>query len=164
MGGWLCLEIMRAAPARVSKLCLLNTTAQSDSDDKRAKRRDMIVRAQQGHFNEIVEEMASFFVYNPHCKESVKKMFLEVGKDAFIRQEEAMINRRECLSILPNIDCPTLIIHAAKDRNFSLEEHEELAAKIPNAKLAVVEDSGHMSPMEMPQAVTALLRYWLSWL
>ena len=31
MGGWLCLEIMRVAPSRVSKLCLLNTTKEMDS-------------------------------------------------------------------------------------------------------------------------------------
>lgn len=163
MGGWVCLEIMRVAPARVIKLCLLNTTARNDSDEKRAKREEMILRAKQGHFYEIAEEMASCFVYNSHLKESVKDMFLCVGAEAFIQQEEAMINRRECLSILPRIACPTLVIHAAQDKIFSLEEHEELATKIPNAKLAVIEDSGHMSPLEMPQAVTALLRYWLSY-
>jgi pimeloyl-ACP methyl ester carboxylesterase len=163
MGGWVCLEIMRVAPARVSKLCLLNTTARSDSDEKRAKREEMILGAKQGRFHEIVEEMASYFVYNPHLKEGVKEMFLSMGAEIFIQQEEAMISRRECLSILPSIGCPTLVIHAAKDKIFSLEEHEELATKIPNAKLAVIEDSGHMSPLEMPQAITTLLHCWLSW-
>lgn len=161
MGGWVCLEIMRRAPSRVAKLCLLNTTARSDSDEKRAKRDKMILRAKQGDFYEVAEELASCFVYNSHLKDDVKKMFLEVGKEAFIKQEEAMKNRKECLSILPKINCPTLVIHAARDKIFSLEEHEELASKIPNAKLAVIEDSGHMSPLEMPQAVTTLLRFWL---
>lgn len=163
MGGWVCLEIMRAAPARVIKLCLLNTTARGDSDEKKAKRKKMILRTKQGRFYEVAEELASCFVYNPHLKESIKEMFLCIGAEVFIQQEEAMISRRESFSILPRIDCPTLVIHAAKDKIFSLEEHEELATKIPNAKLAVVEDSGHMSPLEMPQAITALLRCWLSW-
>lgn len=163
MGGWLCLEIMRRAPLRVSKLCLLNTTARSDSKEKRAKRQEMILRAKEGHFHEIVEELADRLVYNSHVVKDVKKMFLEVGSEVFIHQEEAMINRRESRSILPGIDCPTLVIHAAQDRNFSIEEHKELVAEIPNAKLAVIEDSGHMSPLEMPQVVTALLRYWLTW-
>lgn len=163
MGGWVCLEVMRVAPDRVIKLCLLNTTARNDSDEKRAKREKMILRAKQERFHEITEELVSSFVYNPHLKESVKEMFLSMGAEVFIQQEQAMLGRRECFSILPRIGCPTLVIHASKDKNFSFEEHEELAAKIPNAKLAVIEDSGHMSPLEMPQAVTALLRCWLLW-
>lgn len=35
MGGWLCLELMRKAPFRVQRLCLLNTTARMDSEEKK---------------------------------------------------------------------------------------------------------------------------------
>lgn len=163
MGGWLCLEIMRTAPSRVSKLCLINTTARSDSQEKSAKRREMILRAKEGRFEKITEEIADCFVFQSHVRKDVEKMFLECGKNSFIHQEEAMLIREESLSILQTIACPTLVIHAAQDRVFSLEEHEELVAQIPNAKLAIIEDSGHMSPLEMPQAVTALFRFWLSW-
>ena len=38
---------------------------------------------------------------------------------------------------------------------------EELAAGIPGARLAMVEDCGHYAPVEHPQAVTALMRQWL---
>jgi pimeloyl-ACP methyl ester carboxylesterase len=162
MGGWVSLEIMRVAPHRVSQLCLLNTTARSDSDEKRRKREEMIFRVKQGHFSEVVEEMVSHLVYNPDVKEDVKAMFLEFGGEAFVRQEEAMFRRKECLSILPKIHCPTLIIHGDKDKNFSLEEHQELATQIPKAKLAVIEGAGHMSPLEKPEKVTTLLRSWLS--
>lgn len=74
-----------------------------------------------------------------------------------------MLQRTECLSILPKIMCPTLVIHGVQDKNFSLEEHQELVSNIPNSKLALIEDAGHMSPMEMPQAVTSLLRFWLTY-
>lgn len=161
MGGWLCLEIMRQAPSRVSKLCLLNTTARDDSKEKRAKREEMILRVKNGDFKKVVEEIVNHFVFNAFSKRAVEKMFLEVGEEACIHQEEAMIQRKEVMSILPKISCQTLLIHAAQDQVFSLEEHEELAAKIPHAKLVVVEDSGHMSPMEKPQAVTSHLRSWL---
>ncbi len=122
----------------------------------------MILRAKDGHFQQIAEEITDSFVFNTLCKKEVLNMFLEVGKDAFIHQEEAMLVRRESQSILASIACPTLVIHAAQDKNFSIEEHEELVAQIPHAKLAVVEDSGHMSPLEVPQAIITLLRYWLT--
>lgn len=163
MGGWLCLEILRAVPSRVSKVCLLNTSARDDSKEKKAKRQEMIVRGREGHFEEIVGEIAHIFTQNPRVKQKIEKMFLDVGCETFIRQEEAMLNRKPCESILPTIKCPTLVIHAAQDQNFSLEEHVVLVKKIPNAKLAIIEDSGHMSPMEMPQAVTSLLRFWLTY-
>lgn len=162
MGGWLCLELMRRAPARVTRICLLNTTARMDSEEKKGRRQKMILRAEQGHFLEIAKEIADEFVFNRLVKSDVEKMFLDVGPEAFIRQQQAMLMRGECQSILPTITRPTLVIHAARDKNFSLEEHKELASRIPGAELAQIDDSGHMSPIERPQAVTALLRLWLS--
>lgn len=157
MGGWLSLEVMRQAPSRVTRLCLLNTTARMDSKEKRARREEMIQRVKEGHFQELASEIAEKFVFNPKVKYDVKQMFLEVGAQTFIHQQEAMIIREESFSILPTIVCPTLVIHAAEDTNFSLEEHQELANSIQRASLSVVEKSGHMSPMEAPQAITDLL-------
>lgn len=162
MGGWLCLELMRAAPSRIKKLCLLNTTVRMDSNEKRNRRKEMIIQVQNGQIEAISSTLTELFVFNPLVKSQVKKMFLEVGQEVFINQESAMMARTECASVLPNITCPTLVIHGAKDRVFSLEEAQEMVDRIPNATLAVVEDSGHMSPMEMPQAITSILRSWLT--
>lgn len=163
MGGWLCLEVMRAAPARVSKLCLLNTTARMDSEEKKTRRQMMIEKAEKGKFQEVVKTLVENFVFNPLVKNDVEKMFLDVGKEVFIHQQKAMMMRNESQSILSTITCPTLVIHAAQDKVFSLEEHKELVNQIQNAELAIIEDSGHMSPMEVPQAITALLRFWLTY-
>lgn len=163
MGGWLCLELLRVAPSRVTKVCLLNTSARDDSKEKQAKRKQMILRAKEGEFKKITSEIAAFFTQDRSLQEKLEKMFLIVGCQAFISQEKAMLNRKSCEDVLPTINCPALVIHAAQDRNFSFEEHLEMAQKIPNAKLAVVEDSGHMSPLEMPQAVTSLLRFWMTY-
>ncbi len=162
MGGWLSLEVMRAAPSRVGRLCLLNTTAREDSEEKKLARQQMIQKAENGQFHEVVKGLVEKLVFNPRVKEEVEKMFLKVGQEAFIHQERAMLARNECQSILPTIRCPALVIHAAQDKNFSQEEHEELVNHIPHAKLAILEDSGHMSPMEVPQAVTDLLRSWFA--
>lgn len=163
MGGWLCLEIMKVAPSRVHQLCLLNTTPLLDSEEKKRGREEMIIKAERGKFTEVVKEYVENFVFNPLVKNSVEKMFLEVGKEVFINQQKAMIAREECQSILPSISCPTLVIHAAQDQVFSLDEHRKLVDQIPDAKLAIVEDSGHMSPIEMPQTITSLLRFWLTY-
>jgi pimeloyl-ACP methyl ester carboxylesterase len=162
MGGWLCLEVMRVASSRITQLCLLNTTARMDSKEKTMKRREMIQQAESGQFQEVVAAMAEHFVFNPLVKCAVEKMFFEVGAKVFINQQRAMMRRRETESVLPTIACPTLVIHAAQDNNFSLEEHEELVHRIPSAELSIVEHSGHMSPMEAPDAITGLLYHWLT--
>lgn len=161
MGGWLCLELMKKAPERVLKIALINTTARLDSEEKRARRNKLIERTLAGEFAEIVEELADFFVFDKKKRQQVVSMFHDVGPEAFVNQHRAMLAREESLSVLPKIQCPALVIHAALDKNFSLEEHREMSERIPGAKLAVVEESGHMSPMEKPEAVTALLGKWL---
>lgn len=163
MGGWLALEVMRVAAKRITKLCLLNTTARDDSKEKCLRRKEMIQLVKEGQFQNLAEKITELFVYKPQIKKDVLDMLIRVGKEAFIHQQQAMIIREECMSILPKISCPTLVIHAQQDKNFSLEEHKEMTKKIPNAKLAIVEDSGHMSPMEQPQATTALLRFWMTY-
>ena len=163
MGGWLCLEVMRAAPARVSKLCLLNTTARMDSEEKRARRQQMVRKAENGQFRDVVKGLVENFVFNPLAKNDVEKMFLEAGPETFIHQENAMIARQECQSILPCITCPTLVVHAMQDSVFARDDQRELVDRIPGSKLAMVEDSGHMSPMEMPQAITSLLKFWVTY-
>lgn len=161
MGGWLCLEIIRKAKERVTKLCLLNTTAKADSPEKKNKRNEVIQRVENGQFHEIVKEFVDYFVFNTSVKNEVEKMFLEVGEQAFIRQEKSMLMRAECDSILSTIQCSTLVIHARNDKVFTLEDHQELVKNIPQAKLSIIKECGHMSPLEMPKAVTHLLRSWL---
>jgi len=163
MGGWLCLEILRVAPSRVSKVCLLNATARDDSQEKKAKRRLMIQRCEKGQFEEVARELASLFTQVHQVRKQVLDMFLTVGSETFLNQQKSMLLRKPRGSILAMVQCPALVIHAAQDKNFSMDEQLEFVTKIPNAKLAVVEESGHMSPLEMPQAITSLLRFWLSY-
>ncbi len=158
MGGWLALEVMRHAPSRVLRLCLLNSTARPDSAEKAWRRKNMIRKVREGAFEEVVDAIVNRFVYNPQAVKQVKNMFMSQGKEAFIAQQEAMLMREDCLLLLPNIACPTRVVHAAQDQNFILEEQQELATLIPNAALSIIENCGHMSPMEQPEAVTAILR------
>lgn len=161
MGGWLCLEIMRSVPERVQKLCLLNTTARMDSRQKCLRRQALIEKAEKGYFDDVVNDILDIFIFNKEVQHQVKDMFLKVGKEAFINQQRSMMMRHECLSILPAITCPSLVIHAIQDRIFSIGEHRELVNNIKNAKLVTIQNSGHMSPMEAPEQITDLLRSWL---
>lgn len=76
MGGWLCLEVLKHAKSRISKLCLLNTTARSDSQEKKNRRNQMIEDVRKGKFPKVVQTLVENFVFNAAVKDSVKDMFL----------------------------------------------------------------------------------------
>ena len=91
----------------------------------------------------------------------VMTMSENVGRDAFFLQQTAILNRPDSRPDLAKISCPTLVLCGRQDALTGVELHEEMAAGIDGAKLVVVEDCGHLSTMEQPEAVTAVMRYWL---
>ena len=59
------------------------------------------------------------------------------------------------------IDCPTLVIGGREDALTPPELVAEIAEGIPGARHVVIEECGHLPPLERPHAVSALLRLWL---
>ena len=68
-----------------------------------------------------------------------------------------MIERPDNRPHLPEISCPTLVLCGAEDRLTPPALHRDMAAAIPNAYLVIVPDSGHLTPIEDPVAVTEAL-------
>lgn len=56
------------------------------------------------------------------------------------------------------IDCPTLVLHGAKDRLSLLRGGEHTAATIPNAELITLPGVGHMPQFEEPDTVNRALQ------
>jgi pimeloyl-ACP methyl ester carboxylesterase len=166
MGGYVALEIMRKAPERVAHLALLDTSARPDSDETRARRTAMIEQSEQGDFKGVTSRLIGQFIHPDRLGDlvlthAVTEMTARVGKDAFARQQRAIMGRPDSRARLGEIRVPTLVLVGREDGLTPLELHEELAARIPRAKLVIVEHSGHLTTMERPEAVTAVLRYWL---
>lgn len=166
MGGYVALEIMRQAPERVRGLALIDTMAQPDSQEATENRYRLMSLAEQD-FPKVVETLMGRFVHPDRLNDSditgtIEDMANSVGKDAFTRQQRAIIDRLDSRPYLPAIQCPTLVLCGREDAIASVEIHEEMADAIPNARLQVIEHCGHLSPLEQPQAVTDALRRWLS--
>lgn len=58
------------------------------------------------------------------------------------------------------IRCPTLILHGRQDP-IPLESSEAIAASIPDARLVVIEDAGHVPYVERPDALFGAIRDFL---
>jgi pimeloyl-ACP methyl ester carboxylesterase len=169
MGGYVAMEIMRRAPERVSRLALLDTSARSDTQEQAQRRHHLIQLTRGGKFDEVLSIFLSLLIHPDRmqddalCKE-IGEMNRRVGPEAFLRQQKAMMGRPDSRDDLGRIKCPTLVLCGRHDALTPLEIHEEIVSRIPHSRLAIIEDCGHMSTMEQPQAVTVMLREWLLYL
>jgi len=166
MGGYMAFEMMRQAPERVLRLALLDTAAFNDTPERSAVRRDMIALAESGDFEAVKRNTFPVFLSPKHLKNPelvaiANEMCDAIGPETFVRQMTAIMHRRDSRDLLPDIRVPTLVIVGREDQGTPVAAAEEIAAGIRGARLAIVEDCGHLSTIEQPEAVTALLRDWL---
>jgi pimeloyl-ACP methyl ester carboxylesterase len=166
LGGYVCFEVMRRAPDRVTHLALLDTTARADPPEIVARRHRFIGMAREGRLDEVMASYLPLFVHprrleDEPFKAELAAMSERVGEAAFYKQQAAMLARPDSRPGLGDICCPTLVLCGRQDALTPLEMHREMASLIPGAKLVIIEDSGHLTTMEQPQATTAVLRYWL---
>jgi pimeloyl-ACP methyl ester carboxylesterase len=167
MGGIVAFGILRRAPERVVALALLNTNPSFPDDNQIALWHEEIEMAESGRFEEIVEERWIPSVLEAggsrggSLRDAIRRMAHRVGPKSYVRQLQAQIARPDSWSSLAAITCPTLVLGGRQDTMCSPALHEAMAAAIPNARLAIIEDCGHLSTLEQPEMVTALLRNWL---
>ena len=166
MGGYVALEIMRQAPDRVTQLALLSTTARPDSPEKTANRRRLMALADHGRFAGVSAALLPQFIHPSRLGDAalsatIRDMAQVVGKDAFLRQQRAIMSRRDSRPHLGAIRCATLVLCGRGDVLTPLEDHEEIARLIPGATLEVIGDCGHLGPLERPEAVSGAMRAWL---
>src|SRR5215470_20178224 len=105
MGGYVALEIMRQAAHRVDRLALLDTSARADTPEQIEKRRDLISLAKRGRFIGVTQGLLPLFIHRSRLTDeklvdTVKEMARNVGRDAFVRQEEAIMSRSDSLALL----------------------------------------------------------------
>jgi pimeloyl-ACP methyl ester carboxylesterase len=166
MGGYVALEVMRRAPGRVTRLCLADTSARPDTDAQAERRRGLVAVAGKGTFRGVTRRLLPFLIHPDRLHDeplttTVMAMAESVGRDAYARQQQAILGRADSRPDLARIACPTMVICGRQDAVTPLDRSEEIAAAIPGARLVVIEDCGHLCALERPQAVTALMRMWL---
>jgi pimeloyl-ACP methyl ester carboxylesterase len=79
----------------------------------------------------------------------------------FAAQINALLNRPDAAPVLPAVTCPTLVLTGREDLRSPPAQHEAIAHAIRGAVLCIVEQCGHMSTMEQPDAVNAAFVAWL---
>ncbi len=166
MGGYIAFEIMRQAPERVAKLALMNTQARPDTPEATSRRRSLIERARGGDYRGVVDELFPVFVHpsrhgDAGLRQIVNDMGEDVGPEAYIRQQIAVISRPDSRQTLAWIKCPTLVLTCDTDNTVPNTLSDEIANGIPGAKLVILPNCGHLPQLEQPQATADALVEWV---
>ena len=167
MGGYVALAIMRGAPERVERLCLMDTGARADTPDQSRRRRGLMAMTRGNRFNGVTPRLLPSLLHPDRVGDEVlarevMSMAARVGKDAFLRQQSAILGRPDSRPHLAAITVPTWVMVGEGDQLTPPDLSREIAAAIPGARLTLIAHAGHLPPMEQPEATIAELRNWLT--
>ncbi len=165
MGGYVALEIMRQAPARIARLALMDTSARPDTEEQSRRRRALLALSESGMFRGVTPRLLPTLLAPDNLSTplgaEVTAMAERVGRTAFHRQQRAILKRPDSRPDLARITIPTLVVVGEHDALTPPHLAEEIAAGIPGATLARIPRAGHLPTMEEPDAVCTAMRDWL---
>jgi pimeloyl-ACP methyl ester carboxylesterase len=166
MGGRVALEIIRAAPRRITGLALLNTSVHAVRDGEPQSRSHLLRIAQEQGMSALAAEwlppmMGSDAARAAELMPRLCAMIQRFTAEAYAGQVNAMLNRPEVLSLLPRITVPTLLLSGSDDAWSPVSQQQSIRRRIPHATLFEIHGAGHMAPLERPDAVAVALREWL---
>lgn len=167
MGGRVALEVYRLAPHRVRRLALSSTGVHSLGAQEPAKREALKAIGHERGFEALVDAWLPPMVAEanrakPELYDTMRRMCLDQNQAIFDAQIAALLGRPEQASLLPQINCPTLVMTGELDAWSPPAQHREIAAAIPDSTLVVIEGAGHMLPLEAPEAVNRAIADWLA--
>jgi pimeloyl-ACP methyl ester carboxylesterase len=173
MGGRVAFQVVRLAPQRVARLALFNTGADAKppgeaGELEERKRRALLQIAKEQGLRAMAlawlpPMMRPGRMADAALVETIVSMIARKTPEIYEAQMLALLGRPDATPLLPKIACPTLLLTGREDGWSPPGRHDEMAAAIPDSRVVIVPDSGHMAPMEQPLAVAAAMCDWLGW-
>lgn len=167
MGGILAMELVRRAPERVSRLCVMAASPLAETPEQAADREPLIIAARTGRLEDALratlpmEALAPgpgrLEVHNLFCH-----MGMELGPELYVAQARALQRRPDQQATMRRVHMPTLVLGGAHDTLVPPAKHELLAQLIPEARVEIVPEAGHFPVLEDPDAVNRALLHWLA--
>jgi pimeloyl-ACP methyl ester carboxylesterase len=167
MGGIVAMELLRRAPERITRLALMDTNPLAETPQTAAAYEPMIIGARAGRLDEVLRGFMKpdYLAPGPQrlaVLNQIYEMGRDLGPEVLVRQVRALQRRRDQQPTLRRCKVPTLLLCGAHDTLTPLKRHAFMAELIPYARLEVIEAAGHLPTLEAPEAVTHVLRTWLT--
>ncbi len=160
MGGFVARVLTLMAPERVTGVAFVASSARGYSDEERARRQ---AGWQPGNrpprTNGAAAGLHPDRERDPKLLERLRGMQRRLGPE--VRAKQAALVRRDGYADLARIACPALVVACRQDRLRTFAETERMAECLPHARFEVIEECGHMAPLERPRELAALLMDWI---
>lgn len=166
LGGMVAMEMLKAAPERITRIALIDTSPLAESPSMAAGREPMIMAARLGRLEEALEgEMKPDYLSPASNRDRVlriyKTMGLKLGCDVFVNQTRALQRRPDQQKTLRMAKLPAMALCGEDDTLCPVHRHEIMAGLMPHGSLCTIANAGHLLPLEQPEATTEALGAWL---
>ncbi|MEM7292691.1 MAG: alpha/beta hydrolase [Pseudomonadota bacterium] len=120
---------------------MIGATVEYDDDDERIAAMMALRKATNGSIHALDDDEAL-----DSATTSVARMYYPRGTGRIV------LSRMACPPMYEDtarIKCPVLVLHADEDPIFSIEHGQDMAQRMPNAKLEVLQGAGHNHPLSL---------------
>ncbi len=162
MGGYIAMEILRQEPERVKGVVFMNTSARADTEAQTERRKAFMKICAMGRFKGVTKHLLPNLVSAASLENSlisgvVFDMAQEIGRDAFIRQQKAIIHRIDSRKSLKRLNIPVCVIVGSEDKLTPPSRAKEISDCFKNSELHILPDCGHLSPLERPYETAEII-------
>src|SRR5690606_3309638 len=149
MGGFVAAEMLRQAPERISHVALIDTSVRTESP-RQAEGRTRLVDAATADYEGVVVGSAGANLHPDHRGDAriidiIQQMSREVGLQAYIRQNRALMERADYRAGLAGIHLPVTVICGTSAERPPPRLSQERADLVPGAPLEWIEPAAHMT-------------------
>jgi pimeloyl-ACP methyl ester carboxylesterase len=166
LGGYLAFEIIRRQLQRLERVVLMDTTTVADHPARRAGRLADIAKVRERGIEALIPELPARWLHPAHMQRVdltnlMSAMARSIGARGQFNQQTAMLARPDSHADLERVRVPTLLVCGREDPVTPVPDHEAMAARVPGARLEIIENCGHLSTIEQPEIVNRVLSNWL---
>lgn len=167
MGGYVVFAILRRHPELVRAIVLADTRPGPDTPEVRDRRSAQQAQVASEGAGPIIEgslkSLPSAYTREarPDVMDELRGIMEQVPPEWITAALEAMKHRPDSTPQLADLDLPALVVVGADDTVTPPNVAEDMAQRLPNARLAVIPKAGHLSNLEDPNAFNAELRSFL---
>lgn len=160
MGGYAALHFAITYPKRIKKLMLIAASTNGLSSEELQLRKNTINFLETHNYKGISKARILQFLHpknhqNKEFIQIIKQMDATLGKEVLIKQLKATSQRVSLLEQLAGLENSIHVIASVEDKLVSIDTVREMHSKMPNATLTIVNNCGHMLPLEAPGVIEA---------
>lgn len=159
MGGFVARVLALMAPERVAGVAFVATSAREYTMEERERRKQGFLPGNRPKANGNALGLHPDRDRDPALLDRLRGMQRRLGSE--VRARQSALIRKDGYKDLQRITCPALVIACRQDRLRTLAEVERIALNLPQARFEVIEDCGHMAPLEQPHELAARLTAWI---